>query len=592
MPLDPTPDHDLRKILDADWLYWMEQYPEWATQFGYLGYNARWTDYSPAAIDARASYLRASLQRLARIDRARLSVGAQLDYDLYREALETAESGLAFDHDAMPVRSVIPHSLLAPMSQLEGLPQDVPNTLALSPTATPADYDDIIARLAAVPVLVDQTIALMRRGLEAGVTPPRVAILGLPAQVEAQIVDDAMASPLLSAFTRFPAAIGDADRRRIVARAVEAFTTHTRPAFVRLHEFLTARYLPACRESVAVVGLPHGADLYAYNVRWHTTMGEDARAIHAIGLDEVRRIRAEMDAVQAASGFSGSAADFAAFLQTDPSFYFASGAALLSAYRDIAKRADAELPRLFGRLPRTPYGVQAVPDAVAASQTTAYYQPGALTAGRPGIMFANTYKLESRPRWEMTALTLHEAVPGHHLQIALAQEMTGLPDFRKHSSYTAYVEGWALYAESLGDDMGLYDDWHAKYGQLTYEMWRAVRLVVDTGLHAMGWTRQQAIDFFVAHTPKAAQDVTVEVDRYIVWPGQALGYKMGELKIRALRTRAERALGTAFDVRAFHDLLLAEGAVPMDELERRVDAWVQNGGRAVVSEAGAGMSMN
>ncbi len=283
-----------------------------------------------------------------------------------------------------------------------------------------------------------------------------------------------------------------------------------------------------------------------------------------------------MDKVISSSGFAGSYDEFVKFLRTDPRFYFTDAPSLLTAYRDIAKRADPELAPLFGRLPQTPYGVKAIPDAIAPSQTTAYYDQGAFNAGRPGYMFANTYKLEARPKWEMEALTMHEAVPGHHLQISIAQELQGLPEFRKNSSFTAFVEGWALYSESLGEEMGFYKDPYAKFGQLTYEMWRAVRLVVDTGLHSMGWTRQQAIDFFAANAAKTEQDITVEVDRYIVWPGQALGYKMGQLKIRDLRAQATRQLGARFDIRKFHDLVLGEGALPLESLEKRVQAWISS----------------
>jgi len=289
----------------------------------------------------------------------------------------------------------------------------------------------------------------------------------------------------------------------------------------------------------------------------------------------VKRIRGEMDAVIAASGFRGSYADFAKFLRTSPRFYFSDAESLLIAYRDIAKRADPELARLFGRLPQTPYGVKPVPQAIAPSQTTAYYETGSFAAGRPANMFANTFKLESRPKWEMETLTMHEAVPGHHIQMSIAQELQGLPEFRKNSGYTAFVEGWGLYAESLGEEMGFYQDAYSKFGRLTYEMWRAVRLVVDTGLHSMGWTREQAIDFFRSNAAKTDQDIIVEIDRYIVWPGQALGYKMGQIKIRELRTDAERTLGPHFDVRAFHDVVLGQGAVPLDVLERQVKAWVE-----------------
>jgi uncharacterized protein (DUF885 family) len=345
---------------------------------------------------------------------------------------------------------------------------------------------------------------------------------------------------------------------------------------VKLREFLEQRYVPSCRDTVAATALSQGTELYPYNVKWHVTTDVTPAAIHAIGLAEVERIQAEMAAIRASTGFTGSAEAFHEFLRTDPQFFFRDTASLLTAYRDVAKRAEPPLARLFGLLPRTPYGIEPIPDAVAPSQTTAYYEPGSLSAGRAANMFANTYMLASRPRWEMEALTLHEAVPGHHLQIALAQEMQGLPEFRKHSSYTAYVEGWALYAESLGVEMGMYADPYAKYGQLTYEAWRAVRLVVDTGLHAMGWTREQAIEYFRANTAKTEQDIAVEIDRYIVWPGQALGYKMGQLKIQELRADAARALGPRFDLRGFHDVVLAQGALPLDELARQVAAWVED----------------
>jgi uncharacterized protein (DUF885 family) len=571
------PSDALHRQFDDDWKYWMAQYPETATAFGYPGQNARWTDYSPAAIDGRNAYLKQSVERLMAVDRAALDTGDRLNYDLYRDMLETAAAGLAFHYDAMPVRSVVPHNLLMPINQLEGIAQDIPRTFALMPADTRQDYENIVSRLKGIGPLVDETMALMEQGLAAGITPPRITLRDVPGQVEAQIVDDPLKSPMLAALlpsASWPAAIPESERADLRGRAAAAYRDGAAPAFRKLREFLVARYVPACRETIAADALPDGAALYAYNVKWHVTTNATPQAIHEIGLAEVKRIRAAMDAVMASTGFTGSDDDFKQFLRTNPKFYFTDAASLLTAYRDIAKRADPQLAHLFGRLPQTPYGVAAVPDAVAPSQTTAYYEPGSFAAGRPANMFANTYKLDSRPTWEMTALTLHEAVPGHHIQIALAQEMQGLPEFRKNSSYTAFVEGWALYSESLGDEMGMYADPYAKFGQLTYEMWRAVRLVIDTGIHSMGWTREQAIDFFRANTAKTDQDITVEVDRYIVWPGQAVGYKMGELKIRELRTNAERQLGARFDVRQFHDVVLGQGAVPLDVLEQQVGAWV------------------
>jgi uncharacterized protein (DUF885 family) len=394
--------------------------------------------------------------------------------------------------------------------------------------------------------------------------------------VQNLLVDDPLTSPMLQAFTRFPppAAVPTAEQERLRAAAVAAYREAVAPAFRRLHTFLAERYVPGCRESIAMRDLPDGMAWYRVRARASTTTDLMPEQIHAIGLAEVKRIRAQMDSVIAASGFRGSFAEFVQFLRTDPRFYFTTADDLLRASRDIAKRADPELVRLFGTLPRLPYGIAPIPAYAERSQTTAYYQPGSPAAARAGTYFVNTYDLSARPKWEMQALTLHEAVPGHHLQIALAQELTGVPEFRRYGGYTAFVEGWGLYSESLGGEMGFYADPYSKFGQLTYEMWRAIRLVLDTGIHTMGWSRAQAIDFFKANAAKSEHDIIVEVDRYIVWPGQALAYKIGELKLKELRAYATHQLGDRFDVRAFHDQVLGAGAVPLDMLEGRIGAWV------------------
>ena len=562
--------------LDEDWTYWMTEYPETATAFGFPGQNMKWTDYSQSAIDKRAEYLKKSLQRLRGIDPAPLSADDRINYDLYRDLIDTAARGLDFHNDAMPVKGVIPRNLLMPINQLEGIQQDIPRTFAMMPAVTREDYENIVLRLERMGPLVDQTIALMEQGLAAGVTPPKITFRDVPEQVNTQLVTDPMTSPMLAAFTKFPASVPETDRSRLKDRASAAYKQVVVPSFTKLHDFLKLRYLPACRETIDVATLPNGASMYVYNVKWHTTTAKTPQEIHEIGLAEVKRIRAEMDKVILASGFKGSYEDFKKFLRTGSQFYFKDAESLLTAYRDITKRADPELAHLFGRLPQTPYGVKPVPDAIAPSQTTAYYDPGSFVAGRPGYMFANTYRLDMRPKWEMEALSMHEAVPGHHIQVMIADELQSLPEFRKHSSYTAFVEGWALYSESLGEEMGFYHDPYSKFGQLTYEMWRAVRLVVDTGLHSMGWTRDRAIDFFRTNAAKTDQDIIVEVDRYIVWPGQALGYKMGQLKIRELRTNAERELGERFNIRQFHDVVLGQGAVPLDVLEQQAKAWMAN----------------
>ena len=571
-PVNPT--QPMYEQFDNDWQYWMAQYPEVATALGQPGGEGRWTDYSQEAIATRATWLRESLQRFEFIDATEFSDVDRLNHDLYRRMLSTAVAGLDLQNDAMPLPGVIARNLAMPINQMEGIQQDIPRTIAIMPGNTAEQLGHIVSRLRGIPALVDQMIALMRGGVLDGLTPPAVTLRDLPGQVSAHVVDSPLESPLLQAFATRPSGVPEADWSGLVQQATATYRDQVAPAFRRLHMFLVDEYLPACRQATGASDLPNGAALYQFNTRWHTTTELTPQEIHDLGLDEVARIKAEMEAVAAEAGYANRLADFIRFLRTDRRFYYTSAEELVRGYRDIAKRADPGLARLFGRLPQTPYGVIEIPAAIAPSQTTAYYEPGSFEAGRPGYMFANTYILDARPKYEMEALTLHEAVPGHHLQIALAQELTGLPSFRKHGSVTAYVEGWALYAERLGVDLGFYRDPYSRFGQLTYEMWRAVRLVVDTGIHALGWTRQQAIDYFMANTAKTQQDITVEVDRYIVWPGQALGYKMGEIRIRELRARAEQELGAAFDIRAFHDEVLASGAVPLDVLAGRVDTWI------------------
>jgi uncharacterized protein (DUF885 family) len=561
-PSEPIEPKDrLAAILDLAWREAMVESPESATLVGEPGRNDRWSDRSPAAIARRRARPRDIQAALAAVDRSRLDPGDRLNHDLYLHDLEDELAAGRFPREWLAV------------TQLSGPQQEAARVLALAPAATPADYRDQVARLRGIGRLVDETIALLEAGLDHGVTPPRVTLRDVPAQALSQIPDDPWTSPLLAAFTRFPSAFPEGEREALRSEAARAYREVAVPAFRRLHEFLAVTYIPRTRETIACRSLPEGEAWYAWLIRHHTTTALDARAIHDLGLAEVRRLRAAMEAVIREVGFKGTFAGFAAFLRSDPRFFFTDPDALVKEYRDIVKRADPELVRLFGRLPRLPYGVVPVPDHAAASQTTAYYEPGSPEAGRPGYYFVNTWNLAARPKWEMEALSLHEAVPGHHLQIALAQELTGLPKFRRYGGTTAFVEGWALYAESLGHEMGMYRDPYARFGQLTYEMWRAIRLVVDTGLHAFGWSREQAIEFFRDNSAKTEHDIVVEIDRYIVDPGQALAYKIGELRIRALRASLAAALGPRFDLRAFHDAVLENGALPLGVLEERLRSW-------------------
>ena len=554
----------LHQLFKLDWERGLRENPEFATEVGHPGYNDRWTDNSLEAIARRKRELSAPLAVIASLKRAKLSAADQLNYDLFKRNYELAVEGVRFPGEYFQI------------TQLNGVQQDIARMLEVSPHATVKDYEDLIARLKGVPTVVEQTIVLLQKGLAAGITPPRITLRDVPQQVKKQLEPDPAKSAFLLHFRNFPREISAADQARLRQAAEAALKEKVLPAFAKLHEFVANEYVPKARETIAMNDLPDGKAWYELSARVSTTTKLTPAQIHEIGQAEVKRIRAEMDKVIAAAQFKGSFDEFLEFLRKDPQFYYTNAGDLLRGYRDICKRADPELARLFGKLPRLPYGVKPIPDYADKSAPTAYYQPGSPQAGRAGYFHANTYALDTRPTWEMEALTLHEAVPGHHLQIALAQEMEDVPDFRKHGGYTAFVEGWGLYAESLGTELGFYKDPYANFGRLTYEMWRAIRLVVDTGMHSMGWTRQQAIDFFLANASKNVHDVTVEVDRYIVWPGQALAYKIGELKIKELRAYATRELGDKFDVRQFHDQVLGNAALPLDVLELRLKEWVKN----------------
>jgi uncharacterized protein (DUF885 family) len=551
----------LHRLFDLDWEYNNVVYPEFATSTGYSGQNDRWTDLSVAAINRRQADVKSELKVVRAINRAHLNAPDQLSYDIFKRGIDEAIEGMRFPGDLLQITQM-------------GGPQSSASTIDQMPAATVKDYTDIISRLRSLPVVVDQTIALLDSGAKRGVTPPRITLRDVPTQVANLIPQDPLKSALLAPFTRFPVGIVESDRTRLRADAVRAYNEQDRPAFQRLQNYLTNTYLPHSRETIGMSVLPDGAAWYAYNVKVQTTTTRTPQQIHDLGLSEVKRIRTQMDSLIRSTGFSGDFAAFTNMLRTDPKFFYTDSAALVRAYRDIAKRIDPELPKLFGRLPRLTYGVATIPSYSAPSQTTAYYQGGSPDSHRAGQFFVNTYKLDTRPMWEMEVLTAHEAVPGHHLQIAISEELEGIPEFRRYGGYTAFIEGWGLYSESLGPELGLYTDPYSKFGQLTYEMWRAIRLVIDTGIHSFGWSRQQAIDYFKANSAKTENDITVEVDRYIVWPGQALAYKSGELEIKALRKYAEHELGSLFDVRAFHDQILSQGALPLDVLDTRIRAWV------------------
>ncbi|HVS00621.1 MAG TPA: DUF885 domain-containing protein [Thermoanaerobaculia bacterium] len=533
-----------------------------ATYVGYPGLGDRWPDLSSEGTALNRRITRGELAALSAIDRSRLTAAEQVDYDLFRRTLETQIEGERFHNEYLQI------------GPLSGIDLDLLNLLAYMPARTAEDYETMLARLRGFPTAVDQTLARMAQGLAAGITSPRVTLRNVPERVRSLVTDDPWQSPVLEPFQKLPETIPAADRERLRREAARTFMEHVAPTLRKLHGYLAGTYVPRARETIAMSDLPDGKAWYSYQLRTSTTTDLSPEQIHQLGLSEVQRIRKEMDALIAATGFKGSFADFSQFLRTDPRFFYDRPEDLVAGYRDIAKRIDPELPRLFGRLPRLPYGVKAMEGEAAKTAPTAYYNSGSLATGLPGWFLVNTYDLKARPKWEMEALTLHESVPGHHLQYALGEELDQLPEWRKWDVYPAYSEGWGLYAESLGSELGLYRDPYSKFGQLTYEIWRAIRLVVDTGLHAFGWTRQQAIDYCKANSSRTDHIIEAEIDRYIARPGGAPVYKIGELKIRELRTYAEKELGSRFDLRAFHDHILGSGQLPLDLLEARMKAWV------------------
>ena len=546
----------LHDLFDRQWIYTMTEHPELATMTGWPDGHDRWTDQSIDAIERRRSHAGQWLDEARGIDASALEELDRRSHEMFVAVEQQAVDAAAFPGEYLP------------LNQLDGPQVDLPFLLGVMGKETPAEVDAVLGRLQGIPALVDQVIELLHRGLAMGLTPPAICLRDVPAQLEQQLSDDPSVNPLM-------AAVADlADDAREQAAAI--ITSACVPAYERLHDVVISTYLPACRDTIALAELPDGKEWYAERVRYHTTTDLTPEEIHETGLAEVRRIVAEMDEVMALTGFTGDRAAFAEHLRTDPSLYFASENDLLGLYRDIAKRIDPGVVRLFSRLPRLPFGIVPVPPEQAPSQPAAYYMPGSLELGRAGMFYANTYDLSARPRWNMESICLHEAIPGHHFQIALAQETDGLPEFRRHSlSCTAYIEGWGLYCETLGPELGLYEDPYQRYGALDAELMRACRLVLDTGMHALGWSRDQAIEFFASHSPSPRHEIGVEVDRYIVWPGQALAYKVGSLKIQELRARAAHALGAKFDLRGFHDEVLRHGALPLGMLENVIDEWIR-----------------
>lgn len=552
----------LIKLFDTTWQEDLADDPLAATQLGDARFNDKLPEMSVEILERRHRRNYTRLQQLAKIKRDKLDKADQLNYDLYQRDIKNRIEAHQFKPWMFATTTYSGPQMLAQSAQY-------------TPFNTARDYDNWIARLNASGAYVDQWIALFTQGIAEGLTQPKIVVNKVLDQIKGSADGDVENNPFYAPFRNMPASIPEAEKARLTAAGRAAVQNVAIPAFQRFEKFFREVYLPAARDSIGISEIPGGVQYYRNRIDHFTTVNNlDAARIHNIGLDEVKRIRAEMEKTLEGINFLGTLEQFLHFIRTDARYFYKSSEELMAAYEKTARGIEPQLPKLFGRLPKTPFGIRPIPDEIAPSMTTAYYQPPTLDGSRPGNFYVNLYKPDSRPIWEIEALTAHEAVPGHHLQVALSYELTDLPQFRRNAEYTAFVEGWALYAEKLGYDLGLYQDDISKMGQLNYDMWRAVRLVVDTGMHAFKWTRDQAVWYFQQNTGRSQLDIENEVDRYISWPGQALAYKIGELRIQALRGEAEKALGARFDIRAFHDKLLGMGPLPLSVLETEMRAWI------------------
>ncbi|CAI3792356.1 DUF885 domain-containing protein [Rheinheimera sp. MM224] len=560
--LAATATEQLQKVIDDHWQYSLQEDPISAGRMGLAGYNNRLPGVTAKDRARRLKAEQALLQRLQAIEPQQLTDSDRVNHQLLGWVLRNSIQSNKLFLDRIPANTFYSFWSSA---------LDASSGLSMPKVA---DYQDYIARINDFGRYFDENIANMRTGIKDGFVLPKIVVQGIAPTVRAQVYKDPTQSSLYEPFKTLPAAFSQSEQQQLQSAAKKAIQQVGLPAFARLADFLEGDYMQAATESLAAEQLPEGKAYYRHTINTYVTQDMDPAEIHNIGLSEVKRIRTEMDALIKETGFKGSFTDFTKFLRTDPQFYAKTPRELLKEASYIAKRIDYRLPEFFGKLPRLPYGVVPVPAEIAPNYTTASYNPAAIGGIRGGAYWLNTDSLDQRPLYELVALTLHESVPGHHLQNALSQELENVPQFRRNLYLSAYGEGWGLYAERLGVEMGVYENAYQQFGRLSYEMWRACRLVIDTGIHSQGWSRQQALDFLSNNTSLSQANVRAEVDRYISWPGQALSYKMGEIKIRQLRAKAEQKLGNKFDLRAFHDALLANGALPLEILEAEMDRFI------------------
>lgn len=558
----PDPAARLHDLFDRDWKWRLVESPQFATSVGVHEYDDRLGTVSAADEERRAKQLKAFLGELAAIPKNALSNEDKINAEIFEQQLERGIESIRFREYEIPLSADWGFH-----TSLTRLPEEMP-------FQTIHDYSNYIARLNAIPKYVDEEIGVMKDGLARGMTLPRVVLAGIDETMTSHVVKDAEKSVWWTPFTRFPATFPAADRRKLEEDGRRAIMGSAVPAFAKLADFMVRDYIPHARTTIATADLPDGKAYYEFLLRRYTTLPLTAEQVHEKGLSEVERIQNEMNDVIRQVGFKGTFAEFVAFLRTDPRFYAKTPEELLERASWICKRMDGKLPSLFKTLPRLPYGVAPVPAEIAPKFTGGRYVEAPVGSTQPGYFWVNTYHLDQRPFYTLEALALHESVPGHHLQIALSQEQKDLPNFRRYSYISTFGEGWGLYCEHLGLEAGFYTDPYSNFGRLTYEMWRACRLVVDTGMHAFGWSREKALAYLGSHTALSLHEVQTETDRYIATPGQAVSYKIGELTIRELRKKAEQALGQSFDVREFHDAVLLHGSVPMPVLEEQIDRYI------------------
>ncbi|MCB0724104.1 MAG: DUF885 domain-containing protein [Ignavibacteriae bacterium] len=558
--------HDmLWKLFDDYQEYNMRTYPTWATYEGDHRFDDRLTDNSLAAITARYDSTRMFLAWLEEIPYDDLLDEDKLNYDLFKDGFDQSLDAQKFHFEYMPI------------GQQSGLHIGFPQIVNVQPLNTPEEYDKYLSRLRAFPVQIDNVIEAMRMGMQTGMMPPKFIMEQTLGQMEnVYKIDSSEQSPFYVSPMGIEAPLNvkeslDKELKEVIANDINT-------AYMKLHDFVRDEYLPLCRTDAGIWSLPNGKEIYEYDIKNYTTTDMTADEIFNTGMSEVNRIKGEMEKVKDEIGYSGTLDEFNEFLKTDPQFYYTDKDSLMQGFKNILSEMDSKLPSLFGTLPQAPLDVKEIEEFRAKNAPAAYYYSAPEDRSRPGYFYVNTYDLSSRPKYTMTALALHEGVPGHHLQITISQERENLPKFRKGGGETVFVEGWGLYAEHLGYESGMYEDLYQKYGALTFEMWRACRLVVDAGMHSKKWTREEALDFLKTNTPGSDLDMASEIDRYISWPGQALAYKIGELKFKELRKKAEDRLGDKFDVREFHDIVLKNGALPIKILEKMVEEWLKSKG--------------